>query len=84
MSPDVLRGNLAVLVSTLLWASAFPVTQRLLESWDPLPLAAARLGLASAVMLVMAVMTRQLPRLATLAREVIAELASRHPRPDVA
>lgn len=74
MSPDVLRGNLAVFVSTLLWASAFPVTQRLLESWDPLPLAAARLGLASAVMLAMAVMTRQLPPLSTLPWRDIALL----------
>ena len=61
MSPDVLRGNLAAFLSTILWASAFPVTQHLLESWDPLPLAAARLGLASAAMLVMAFLSRQLP-----------------------
>ncbi|HMR29415.1 MAG TPA: DMT family transporter [Geminicoccaceae bacterium] len=61
MSPDTLRGNLAAFLSTILWASAFPVTQHLLETWDPLPLAAARLGLASAAMLVMAFMSRQLP-----------------------
>lgn len=61
MSPDILRGNLAAFVSTVLWASAFPVTQHLLLTWDPLPLAAARLGLASVAMLAMALMTRQLP-----------------------
>ena len=61
MSGEVWRGNLAAFVSTLLWASAFPVTQHLLETWDPLPLAAARLGLASLAMLVMAVISRQLP-----------------------
>lgn len=66
MSPDVLRGNLAAFVSTILWASAFPVTQHLLLSWDPLPLAAARLGLASAAMLVMAFLSRQLPIVGTL------------------
>lgn len=57
----MLRGNLAAFVSTVLWASAFPVTQHLLLTWDPLPLAAARLGLASAAMLAMAFMARQLP-----------------------
>lgn len=61
MSHEIWRGNLAAFVSTLLWASAFPVTQQLLATWDPLPLAAARLGLGSATMLVMAVLFRQLP-----------------------
>lgn len=61
MSPDILRGNLAAFMSTILWASAFPVTQRLLQTWDALPLAAARLGLASVTMLVMALISRQLP-----------------------
>lgn len=61
MSPEVWRGNLAAFFSTILWASAFPVTQHLLETWDPLPLAAARLGLASAAMLTMAFLSRQLP-----------------------
>jgi drug/metabolite transporter (DMT)-like permease len=61
VSDEVWRGNLAAFVSALLWASAFPVTQVLLETWDPLPLAAARLGLGSATMLTMAFVFRQLP-----------------------
>ena len=43
-----LHGNLFALVSTLLWASSFPVTEYLLLSWDPMLLCLGRLAVAAA------------------------------------
>lgn len=59
-----LRGNLAALLSTLLWASSFPATEVLLATWHPLPLAAARLALGSLTMLALAAAFGQMPALA--------------------
>lgn len=50
MSPArrvVVEGNLASTASMLCWATVFPVTELLLQSWDPLLLAAARLTVAA-------------------------------------
>ena len=50
MSPR-LTGNLVTVFGMALWASAFPATEVLLETWHPLLLAPARIGVASAVLL---------------------------------
>ncbi len=49
----VLEGNLASTASMLCWATTFPVTELLLASWDPFLLAAARLGVAAGVALLL-------------------------------
>ena len=50
MSPR-LTGNLVTVFGMALWASGFPATEILLESWHPLLLAATRLLTASLVLL---------------------------------
>ncbi|MGD9511995.1 MAG: DMT family transporter [Geminicoccaceae bacterium] len=50
----VWTGNGLALVSTILWSSAFPATEFLLQGWDPLLLAVARLGGAAAAILLLA------------------------------
>ncbi len=45
-----LSGNLFTVASMLLWATAFPVTEQLLDGWEPLLLVPARLGLAGFVL----------------------------------
>ena len=49
MSPR-LTGNLVTVFGMALWASAFPATEALLETWHPLLLAPARIGTASVVL----------------------------------
>jgi drug/metabolite transporter (DMT)-like permease len=49
--PPALTGNLLALVSTVLWASSFPATEHLLNSWDPLLLSLARLAGATLCLL---------------------------------
>ncbi len=46
-----LRGHFVAFASAFLWASSFPVTQLLLASWDPLPLAAVRISVAALFLL---------------------------------
>lgn len=46
MTPPLL-GNLVTICGMALWSTGFPVTELLLESWHPLLLTPARLGLAS-------------------------------------
>ncbi len=46
-----LTGNLLTSLSIGVWASGFPVTEHLLETWGPLPLVPARLLIASAVLI---------------------------------
>ena len=48
---DQLGANAGLLVSTLLWATMFPVTERLLASWDPFIITQGRLGLAGLILL---------------------------------
>lgn len=53
MSGGSLRANAIAAASILLWATSFPATDRLLEGWSALPLAAARLlvaGLATGLL----------------------------------
>ncbi len=49
-----LLGNAAAAGSTLSWAVAFPLTEGLLASWDPLALAAVRIAGAGAILLLLA------------------------------
>jgi len=49
-----LVGNAAAAGSTLSWALAFPLTEVLLASWDPLPLTAMRIAGAGAILLLLA------------------------------
>ena len=55
----VLTGNGLALLSTVLWSSAFPATEFLLRSWDPLPLAVARLTGAATFILLLALLAGQ-------------------------
>ncbi len=48
--PQRLTGNLFTVVSMLFWATGFPVTERLLDDWDPLTLVFVRIGLAGLVL----------------------------------
>jgi drug/metabolite transporter (DMT)-like permease len=54
-----LTGNLIALVSTVLWSSAFPATEYLLRSWDPLLLCVARLAGAAVFILALAILAGQ-------------------------
>ncbi len=58
-SVPVLAGNALALVSTILWSSAFPTTEFLLRSWDPLVLAMVRLAGAAAFILLLASLAGQ-------------------------
>ncbi|MFO1068741.1 MAG: DMT family transporter [Geminicoccaceae bacterium] len=53
----ILRGNLVIAVSVLVWSTAFPATDRLLETWDPVLLTPFRLGIASLVLLALLLAT---------------------------
>jgi drug/metabolite transporter (DMT)-like permease len=57
--PPRLTGNLIVLLCMVLWASNFPVTERLLEDWHPLLLVAPRLGVAALFLLGLMVLAGQ-------------------------
>ena len=57
--PRALTGNVLALLSTVLWSSAFPATEFLLRSWDPLPLAVARLTGAATFILLLALLAGQ-------------------------
>lgn len=52
-----LRGNGLALLSTLLWATAFPATSTLLLTWGALPAAVARVGVAALVLLALLVLS---------------------------
>ena len=45
-----LQGNLLAVLSMLLWATSFPITDVLLNTWDPLSLALVRLSGAGLVL----------------------------------
>jgi drug/metabolite transporter (DMT)-like permease len=61
--PPALTGNLLALVSTVLWASSFPATEHLLQSWDPLLLSLARLTGAASCLVLLALVTGRLREL---------------------
>ncbi len=44
-------ANGALVMSTCVWATMFPVTEALLDGWDPFLLTAGRLGLAAVILL---------------------------------
>ena len=44
-------ANGALVISTAVWATMFPVTEALLDGWDPFLLTAGRLGLAAVILL---------------------------------
>lgn len=52
-----MRGNLITAASVAVWASAFPATDRLLETWDPILLVPFRLGIGAVVLTVLALAT---------------------------
>ena len=61
-------ANGALVISTAVWATMFPVTEALLDGWDPFLLTAVRLGLAAVILLSVhclreraAVLSRTLP-----------------------
>lgn len=43
VSKSNLVGNLSLAISTSVWATMFPVTERLLQTWDPLSVTAGRI-----------------------------------------
>ena len=54
---DRITGNLVTLAGMMLWATSFPVTERLLETWHPLLLTPMRIGSAAAVLAVLVLAT---------------------------
>jgi drug/metabolite transporter (DMT)-like permease len=61
----VVEGNVASTASMLCWATVFPVTELLLQTWDPFLLAAARLTVAAGVALVLVALFGRPSELAT-------------------
>lgn len=57
-----LRGNLAAVASTGLWAAGFPAAEALLETWHPIPLVPARLAMALLLLLPLLLLTQGVPR----------------------
>src|SRR5215207_3742773 len=57
--PPALTGNLIALISTVLWSSAFPATEFLLRTWDPMLLCVARLAGAALFILALTAMAGQ-------------------------
>lgn len=56
----LLAGNALAFLSTLLWASSFPATDRLLATWDPFLVTLLRLGGASLCVAVLSLVTGRL------------------------
>jgi drug/metabolite transporter (DMT)-like permease len=50
---ELLRGNLLVALGIVLWATAFPLTDRLLLAWDPVLLVPFRLGIGAITLLML-------------------------------
>lgn len=50
---ELLRGNLLVALGVVLWATAFPLTDRLLLTWDPILLVPFRLGIGAVTLLLL-------------------------------
>ncbi len=50
-SRQTVIANGALVISTVVWATMFPVTEVLLDGWDPFLLTAGRLGLAAVILL---------------------------------
>lgn len=59
----ILRGNLLVALSVLIWSTAFPLTDRLLRGWDPILMTPLRLGIGAVTLLLLLAATRNLRRL---------------------
>lgn len=55
-------GNVFAALSMVVWAAGFPAAGALLQTWDPLAAAAARLGLAAGALLLLWVLVEGLPR----------------------
>lgn len=60
--PDRLGGNLAAVASTVVWAAGFPAAEGLLDSWHPILLVPARLGMALLLLLPLLLLTQGMPR----------------------
>ncbi len=56
MSPRLL-GNLITLSGMCIWSTSFPATELLLETWHPLLLPPARLGMASLTLILLLLLT---------------------------
>ncbi len=75
MSPR-LTGNLVTVFGMALWATGFPATEVLLESWHPLLLAPARLTTASLVLLCIMAMTGRLGELRAVPWRDVVQIGS--------
>ena len=75
MSPR-LTGNLVTVLGMALWASGFPATEILLESWHPLLLAATRLLTASLVLIGIIAMTGRLAELRAVPWRAVIQIGS--------
>jgi drug/metabolite transporter (DMT)-like permease len=53
---DLLRGNLITAGSVAVWASAFPATDHLLLTWDPILLVPMRLGVGALVLTLLSIL----------------------------
>ncbi|MGI9406161.1 MAG: EamA family transporter [Hyphomicrobiaceae bacterium] len=52
-----IKGNIAAFVAMILWATGFPVTVAILETWNPLLLAPFRLGMSALMLLAILAVT---------------------------
>lgn len=59
---DRLGGNLAAIASTLVWSAGFPAADGLLQTWSPIPLVPARLGMALLFLLPILLVLEGVPR----------------------
>jgi drug/metabolite transporter (DMT)-like permease len=57
-----LGGNLFAVASTVVWAAGFPAAEGLLDTWHPVPLVPARLGMALAALVVLLLVLEGWPR----------------------
>lgn len=63
MKSNILLGNALTVVSVFAWATGFPVTKILLETWDPVLIAMARLGIGALTLMTLLTITGRLGEL---------------------
>lgn len=57
-----LGGNLAAVASTVVWSAGFPAAEGLMETWAPIPLVPARLGMALLLLVPVLLIVQGVPR----------------------
>ncbi|MDH3691313.1 MAG: DMT family transporter [Gammaproteobacteria bacterium] len=62
---DKVAGNVGLMVSTSIWATMFPVTESLLQTWDPIAITAGRLTGGAIILLTALALTGNFGRAIT-------------------